>query len=600
MGLFSSSEHLNFGSLFKVAYHRHCSLLLSEAGSQQMLPGSKKADVNLIFQHPFLNLELLFDQVRKYGQPPSSEETQVLRCLVQECEEDIKALKSKSSDIISEISRLSRELSETGYRLSHRQKQVEFGQYLLQPQRNTAKLLPQDVLEEIFFAFCQSRLSPSAAFSKPQALRFAAVCHRWRGIALSTPRLWEHSYATSRHSSSLELAKARIEGCPSYVLRLYVQSKTQSLKDFLLFLQQSPAKLRRFELRVTMKCANEDIWDQVQKVDFGEVEEFVCQDNYTRIILPESAVQLKRLHLDNIPVSWKAAPPPSQLTILSITSGVHCSMLEHIFSHCLALQSILITITEHGPRSSSADDNVHFRTATLHQLETFCLINNFDQGELPSDLLHSFNFPRLSTFEYSSDKPSRVAIPWLTSLSFIHRIHRLSLSLHEDTTSLAPILRTTESLQEISILGDEPDLTTILGILSSLAQSSISPRLRGVQIVTHTRFENLTEHCSGFIEMVRALSNPDTGHRAALTHLRIGSWPKHGATTFLSRLQGGCRGVDVKIYDISSRWEFTFPEGFDMNVLPFGRVHERRALQADRSWKRLLGRVGIVESSQYI
>ncbi|TFK65735.1 hypothetical protein BDN72DRAFT_962293, partial [Pluteus cervinus] len=598
MGFFSYDENITSGPLFNGVYHRHCSPLLNEVGSQQMPRKAKSEDVNLLFQHPVLNLGLLFDQVRIYGQAPSSEETQLLESLVQESSDDIKALTANSSNIISEIGRLSRQLSETSYRLAHRQKQLEFGQYFLHSQRNTARLLPRDVLEEIFLACFRSTSSSASRYTKSytkfRALHFTAVCRRWQIIAFSMPKLWERNDVDARQESSLHLSKTRIERCyPSYYdLIIYADPMTQNLKDFLRFLTQpSTAKLRHLEIQ--FHVGNSDVretWGEVMRVDLGELVEFVYKNDHPEVIVPQSAVRLKRLQLHRVPVPWETASPPSQLTTLSLLLNIHWSMLEHILSHCLALQCIFISIAEKGTQysgnSSLADGEVASMT-TLHHLETFCFVNLCEQEDLPSDLLHNFHFPRLTTFEYYVYEPRRASIPWFTSLDFIHRIRRLTLSLSAgDPTSLdlGSMLNATEGLQEISILiRDLEELSRVLRFLKSLAQSTTtSPRLQGVQFVIQRTFEGLEEYSEGFIRMVRALSGPGIdGQRMPLTHLRIASTHNRSAADLLGVLLDGCRGtgVDAKVYDLSGEVWSNFTEGFDMYVPPFSQAFERGVLR---------------------
>ncbi|TFK61987.1 hypothetical protein BDN72DRAFT_849168 [Pluteus cervinus] len=595
MKLFLNDEDMSFGPLLSVPYHNQCSLALLEAEKQQMMPRKEgKTNWSQVVEHPSLDLPLLLDQMRVYGQSPSSIETSVIQDFLQECKDDVQVLKSKLSDTISIISRLSRELSETSYRLSCRLDQLRLSEYLLSPQGgNLSSLLPQDILEQIFLACRQSggmsnfKPSPNCA-----PLQLAAVCHRWRVIALSMPPLWANIWADSSTPSTFKLAELWIQRCSSHVLRIQVHPN-ENIHDFLVSLRNAASKPRQLDIAFHNNDEVHMVWSQMELLDFTELQELVLKYNHLPIELPESASQLKRLHLYTTPVSWGESPPPSQLTVLSVTSEVHWSMLEHILLHCPLLQGILICIAETGPRYSGGshpvDSGVISQITNLPELTAFSLVNECKNDHIPIDFLHKFTFPALRAFEYYVKYPERTAITWLISLEFIPQIRRMTLHITEFPTPILPlVLNAAARLEEIYIACDASlyVLHPILEVFSSVTQSTTTaPHLARVQLALAS--SHLKTYAPSFSNLITSMSSPASGRLVPVNHLGIGSWKGIGEPIeFRSRL-GDLGKIDLGIYDLSSRYSmYNVPLGFSMYVAPFSHSQERGVLQPDGSWKK--------------
>ncbi|TFK61979.1 hypothetical protein BDN72DRAFT_964837 [Pluteus cervinus] len=601
MKILSVNEGLRLGPLFSVIYPTQCSPLLVEAGTQQMQWDEEKNNSNEIFEHPTVDLELLFNALRRYGQLPSPVETQAIQGFVKECQDDVDILRSKISDSISTISRLSRELSETSCLFSRRLAQVKLGEYLLPSPGSSPNLLPQDVLEQIFLACLPDRELDTISSPNHPPLQLASVCHRWRIIALSLPKLWSHVFVDSSIPSSCNLAKAWIQRSTFNHLTIKLRSNGQNVQDFLAFLQSSGAKLRSLDVTFRVEDEAQDIWSQITQIDCTELSELVCKYKHPRIELPSSP-QLKYLYLYRVPTSWEGTTPPSQLTVLSATWPVHWSMLEHILSCCPALQCVLLSIAEFGPHysghSNLENDGVTSPpVSTLYHLKTFCLKNECKNDYVPTNLLHTFTFPALDTFEYYVKHPSRATIPWLTSLEFIQQIRRLSLHISEvRPTMLSPVLNAAASVEDLSITcRASHTLPPILELLSTVSQSlTVAPRLERLQFTFGVPFSDLEEHSPRFVELIKSMSTPVSGRPIPLRRLRIASWKglEGSAVQFRSML-GDCDAIDLEIYGLGSVM-FKYPFGFAMYVPPSNHVQELSVLQPDGSWKKHFGHLDIV------
>ncbi|TFK65749.1 hypothetical protein BDN72DRAFT_962305 [Pluteus cervinus] len=604
MKAFSSDDSLSFSSPFRVIYHDdHLPSLLefeAELKEIERKKGSEKP-----FEHPTIDLASLFDQVKIYGELQSSQDVTAVHNFVQECKDDIELLNSKLPGIMSTISQLCCELSDMSHRLARRQGEVKLGEYLVA--RNIARLLPQDLLEQIFLESLNSR--DFKRQSRNQApLQLASVCHRWRTIALSMPKLWEGISINKNNKASFSLAKSWIERCYVYrlTIRIDIQTLTPNLAKLLAFLEASPSRLHSLDIVTTPTGADEKIWSQFKQVDCTELEELVLRSSGTQysLELPPSATQLKRLHLTTTPRSWGNTPPPAQLTVLSITWNVRWSMLEHILTHCRALQSLLIAI---GPRehnyfgSPNLDEGrASSQPITHHCLRSLSLINSFDLENLPTqDPLQKPTFPNLSSFEfkhlYRTD-----SIRWLTSLNFIHQIRRLALNLPTLLGYLLyQVLTVTESLEEIS-LGDLDrfKLGDIVDTFVSLDDSpKMVPSLQGIQFTFQDSLFYLEPYAHFFSWLIQSASRPIV-NRKRLTHLNIGfmNGIDDSVEGFQSRL-GDYQGINVKIYGmVQGALLADIPSEFEAYVPPFSEVQEFEVLQPDGTWQKQYGPIfGIVE-----
>ncbi|TFK62428.1 hypothetical protein BDN72DRAFT_964572 [Pluteus cervinus] len=584
MKVFSNDENITYGPLFKVAYHTQCSPWLVEAQTQQVPLGKDENNSKQVIKHPSLDLMALFERVRNYGDLPSSPGVQAIEDLVQECKDDIRLLNSKLSDTISTISQLCRELSGASYRLTQLQDKLALGEYLLSGSRNTPTMLQQDSLEQIFLACLHSRDSYVTSPKRPP-LQLAAVCHRWRAIALSMPKLWEDNYVNAYGPSSCNLAKTWISRCPSYLLTFQTLDWTQEQEHLLTFLETSHSKPRLLDIPFHDDHAG-DVWPRLLRLDWTELQQLIFRG---RLEVPRSASQLKRVYVSAVPQSWEITPPPSQLTVLCITSAVHWSMLEHILAHCHALQCLLIPVEESGARYSNSPSQgsgvISSKKTTLKDLKSFCFVNEYEDENLPANLLHTFSFPALSAFEYHVKQAGRECISWLTSLELIHHIRRLTLELPEYLTTLPPLLAAASVLEEISISCGRSNFEPLTEVFSSLRESPTRALcLRGVQFVSTSLLCDL-EHESSFIELIRTVSS-----LAQITHLNIGSCYHHHnlpSEVFLAMLRGEER-IKLKFFQVGRRhvpWEF------ETYTPSHSELQERDILQLDGTWKTKFGPV---------
>ncbi|TFK61977.1 hypothetical protein BDN72DRAFT_903615 [Pluteus cervinus] len=598
------NEDLKYGPLFNVVYHTQCSSALVEATTHQMPKDEGKLDWNQMFQHSTIDLATLFNQVRECGELPSSKQAEVIQEFIQECNDDIKSLTSTLSDIISSISRLSRELSDTSIRLSQTQGQIALGEYLLSPDLGKCfvRSLPQDVLEQIFLACLDSRTSYTPSLVCPP-LQLSSVCHRWRTIALSMPKVWE-DVSVSTNPRLFSLAREWTSRCSSYNLSVKIQDSdtTESLLDFLVFLQTSPSKLRLLDFAFGSLGEANDIWSHLFQLDCSELREVVLRGQHPRIELPHSASQLKRLYVFSLPVSWEHTAPPPQLTVLTITRAVHWSILEHILLHCPALRCLVIAIAGHGIQrfgSSSQGEQTSVSQITTHShLESLCFINDCKEDNIPTNLLHNFVFPALNAFEYYLNPSGREPAPWLTSLNFMDKIHRLTLHISDfPQTLLMPVLTAAISLQEINICCNREHLEGLLSTLTSLQESrSVALDLRGIQLASGSPFSSLRDYTPSFIKFIQSISNPtESGRPQRLTHFGIGSWCDHDAGSSVGEFQSildNCEKINVKLYqDATGRLLYSIPRGFEMYDSPYYEGRGCDILQHDGTWKRQLGSV---------
>ncbi|TFK61980.1 hypothetical protein BDN72DRAFT_964838 [Pluteus cervinus] len=604
MKVLSNNEGLRLGPLFSLVYHTHCSPLLVEAGTQQVQWNESVNNSNEIFEHPSLNLASLFDQVRKCGQLPSSMEMQIVQDFVQECKDDIKVLQLKLSDTISNISQLSRTLSETSYHLSRRLDQVRLGEYLLPQQGLTSpSLLPQDVLEQIFLAClrCDASNSPQPSPNRPP-LQLAAVSHRWRMIALSLPPLWSQICVDPETPSSFNLAKAWMQRCTFYHLRIrHLSTSNRKLEDFLAWLQSSAAKIRLLDVNFRTHDLADDVWSRITQIDCTELSELVFTPRHPRIEVPHNAPRLKYLYFYEIPKSWKGnTRPPSQLVVLSITSPVHWNMLEHLLSCCPLLQSLLVSVAEFGSRyshhPSPAGHAIASSTTTLNHLKIFGLINDCKNQNIPANFLGTFTFPVLTTFEYYAKQPAHAAIPWLSALEFVHQVRRLSLHISDlQPEMISTILNAAVTVQDLRITCRPLNvLPPILKRFSSMIESStMVPRLEFVQFMFGVPFSEIEEHSSEFVELIKSMSISE--RVVPLRRLGIGSWKGRddSVVRFRSAL-GECANIDLVIFGLDSVM-FKCPYGFEMYVPPSHRLLERDILQPDGSWRKEFVQVDALE-----
>ncbi|TFK64388.1 hypothetical protein BDN72DRAFT_861399 [Pluteus cervinus] len=276
MKIFSNNEDLRFDPLLCVFYHNQCRPSIDEAQLQQRSWDEGKDCFSTVFE-----------------------------AFIQECKDDVHALSSKLASITSAIGELCRELSDTSHHLAQRQDHVNLGEYLLL--QNTSKMLPQDVLEEIFVA----SLDPM------DSNRYSSNC------------------------APLQLASAWIQRYPSYRLTFPIDfsARPKAVDAFLEFLKTSPSKPRLLDIDF-ISTGERKPWTQFKQFDCSELDELVLRGSHPRLELPQSASGLKHLYLGAIPYSWEKNPVPSQLTELSVTSAVHNTQLKRVLTTTTCLKHI--------------------------------------------------------------------------------------------------------------------------------------------------------------------------------------------------------------------------------------------------------------------
>ncbi|KZP19264.1 hypothetical protein FIBSPDRAFT_568009 [Athelia psychrophila] len=147
-------------------------------------------------------LDLVFDRGPVIPYPPPCDNLLLSQTIPSPLDQN--DVKHSISDIVGRLSRLekhteqldalARELEAAQRRCAEEHGILEEALLEYQSVVTPIRMIPDDVLSEIFVAQGADRL----AYSSKSPLVLAGVCRRWRSVCLSMPCLWTHFHATSR------------------------------------------------------------------------------------------------------------------------------------------------------------------------------------------------------------------------------------------------------------------------------------------------------------------------------------------------------------------------------------------------------------------
>ncbi|TFK70899.1 hypothetical protein BDN72DRAFT_838429 [Pluteus cervinus] len=378
------------------------------------------------FEHPTLDLHSIFLDFRSSG--VLTQDTTLIKNFLQECQNDIGCLDTKIKDTISTIARLSRDLTEASVRMTQRASQVRLCEHLLSPLEH----LPQDVLEQIFLFSLTSVTKDTEPHPNHAPLQLAAVCRRWRTIALSMPTLWNGLTVSS--VGGVELAKTWVGRCyrPSLTLHLKRSIPPSNLRELFAVLRGPSLGLRKIDVDVLRDVVKEFLLEY----DLPAIEELVLR-GYPDVLpsLPPST-SLRRLYMHKPPASWLHYPPPSQLTVLWLTSKIHWNTFVIFLTSCPNLESLYVCLNEEGLRLDPEPQDFESRDRTLPQLTYLGVFWDSDRAEEPpEDLLRWVAFPSLRIFEYYHSKKSNPGSGFFTCyIPFIDLHFSSTMRLHQITS----------------------------------------------------------------------------------------------------------------------------------------------------------------------
>ncbi|TFK62424.1 hypothetical protein BDN72DRAFT_964568 [Pluteus cervinus] len=603
MSVFSSQDSLKVDNLFDVAYHVDFISSIREAGKHQMSKEEVASNSQKVFEHPSINLSLLFDKLRHFGEPLSSSDRGSIQEFVQECKSDVDSLQTKISETISTIGQLCRSLSEESCRLAQRKDQARLGDYLLTASPAAIQSLPQEVLEEIFLT-CFYSTGSTKSHSGHAPLQVAAVCHQWRMIALGVPALWRYISMHTASARSFDRGRQWLQRCRLPFLSLDIHKQNQQFEELLVLLKQPSIRIRALEVVFASEDEALQSLPTILGCNSEELEELVVRDQYQLAELPVPS--LKRLYTHKVPVSWTTTPPPPQLTLLFVTMPVHWSLLEQILLQCPCLQRTMLSVGENGTQLSCGTEPNDIVSPSksgphvLADLVSFGFVNDCKEENLPSDLLRNFSFPVLRAFEYYVEHQDRESLTWLTSHDILPHIQRLTLQLpHLMPEMLTKFIESAYTLEELSISCKLKTFQDILqpltDIPSSYPQSITLPQLKALQFTSQTCFSEIQESAPQLRQLAQAWSTPVEGRPHRLTHLKILCWNStddHAADLRDAILQEGELDLQLEVVHFStSTWLSNVPIAFEMYQPPFSEIRTRKIFQADGNWKVRYGPV---------
>ncbi|TFK64481.1 hypothetical protein BDN72DRAFT_963198 [Pluteus cervinus] len=606
--------HLTFENLFETAYPQNYLPHLTD--SRNLLITQDEADqiTSSIFQHPALDLQSIFQDSRLSGLVPSKDDRTAIQTFLRECQDDIQLLDTKIKDAISTIAQLSRDLTQTSAQMVQKTSQVRLCEYLLSSHR----ILPQDVLEEVFLACLETNAGDPTPIPTCPPLQLAAVCHRWRTIALSMPTLWNGLHLTSASVSEVQLAKTWASRCylPSLTLEFDklgdIESESSAMLYGLLDTLQGASRSPR---DIDLIGLGGPLGSMVQKFilerDQPALEELVLRD-FDRALhsLPKASTSLRRIYTHKPPESWRTSPPPSQLTVLWLTSKIHCTTLVMFLANCPNLRSLYVDIREDGLRL--APEQLISRDIIVPGLTYLGLWDGYYDGEPPKDLLQGITFPSLRVVEYCVSKRSQDSTLWLGLIHALNSTHRLTLQFHDALPSLDSFTRMLEHAPNISELSISTNTRFMPDIIISLAsmrshlanQSTVSTLSCLRTLYLDVAFNPLTDWLSlqpQLTEFGRTWTSSQSSALGpnttpSLCELVI----QHRFSVYVNAkdrneawkcpevkqaLQSACPSLRVRIVCVENiSWLGDVPASFGMFPLPFNGVHVHGAMEDDDTW----------------
>ncbi|TFK64479.1 hypothetical protein BDN72DRAFT_846585 [Pluteus cervinus] len=449
---------LTHGKLFETAYPRKYLPHVTDAQKQSMSQNDVYKITSNVFEHPSLDLDSIFQYSRLTGLV-SIEDKVSIQLFLKECQDDIKLLDTKIRDNISTIARLSCDLAEASARMVQKVSQVRLCEYLLSSPQN----LPQDILEEIFLA-CLAAGEDLYPGQTCPSLQLSAVCHRWRTIALSMPTLWNGLHLSSPTVHQIKSAESWASRCylPTLTLEFdkanYSTRSSVRLREFLDTLRGPSRSLRKIDVIGLEGTLGEVIKEFLVEREQLALEELVHRDSSKGLpSLPKSLPNLRRIYAQTPPLDWHQFPPPSQLTVLWLTSKVQCTMLVNILVNCHDLESLYIRIGEDGLQYSL--ESLISKDITVPKLKYLGLWDEYRAEEPPVDLLRRITFPSLRVVEYSVSQRRQDSLLWLGFIHALHSVRRLTFQFHDllpPIDTFAHLLGHASSISELLISTTAP------------------------------------------------------------------------------------------------------------------------------------------------
>ncbi|TFK63800.1 hypothetical protein BDN72DRAFT_847265 [Pluteus cervinus] len=562
-----------------------------------------------VFKHPSLDLASLFERKRTFRSIPSQIEATMLQTCVEECTQDILALHTTISGLIVNIATLCRDLNQAMMRFGQKSGRRVLCQKILSP----VKYINHDVLEKIFLDSWKAKDSDWPSPLEPP-LQLASVCYRWRDISYSVPQLWSHIRvdSDSQHlCPSLELAtrwleRARSSTNISLVLNI---PKTISLDlppliDFLDALSASSIHIKR--LKFDVDDAAERHRDQVMalawKNRWTALEELQIRHEGPLDLIPMGGI--KRLYLVHIPESWLSTPPNyKDLTVLRLVVEIHWDVFEWILVNCTNLERVFVSISPVGAaltwEANSKFQKLSWQSGppdekmTLPHLVYLGISNDTrDYPNVPQRFLSHFVFPSLRIFEYYADVELVASLGWLTSLSFLSQLRRVTLQLLFDVPkeTLMQFFSSITSAEELSVhIRGYGDSTVSLSKAEVLSNPHLLPGLERLHLGHSEDIRNLHVLYKELVEAWIPLTASDgtpSGQRRRLSHVTFHHWkmdedegdePRSGARNIIKELIEerplGEPGHGLRfVRHIVSVWLYNVPMLFEMLPLSFDEV----------------------------
>ncbi|TFK64468.1 hypothetical protein BDN72DRAFT_881488 [Pluteus cervinus] len=593
---------LNFGNLFEVAYPQNHLPHVTDWQKIQMTQAEVDHVATNLFEHPTLDLRSIFQVFRLSGL--SSNDSSHIQSFLEECQNDIKALDTTIKDTISKIAQLSRDLTEASARMVQKVSQVGLCEYLL----SSPTHLPQDIIEQIFLA-CLTAGDDPAQDQQSVPLQLAAVCHRWRTIALSLPALWNGLSIDS--IGDIELAKIWARRCYLPSLTLDLDSidpdvtAPAKLKELFAVLQGHSVLLRKINIK--WGGALDGMTEKfIMEGNHPALEELVLRgEDWVLPSLPECSTSLRRIYSHLPPIAWHHSPPPSQLTVLWLTSTIHWNTLVVFLANCPNLESLYVHLDEEGlqldPEPLVSQDIV------LHQLSYFGLWDDCDETQPPDALLQGVTFPSLRIMEYCvCERLEGESTLWLGFIHALKPVRRLTLQFHEKLPSLDTFTRVLEhatSVTELSISTYADFMSDVLTWLASIIsrrmnESIVLPSLQTLYLDLSS--DDLTNWLSLQTKLIEfndawatSLSfgpkTPYSPPELVIQHKYTANdkeeaWRRRSCEV-KQMLQSACPNLCVRIVGVENiSWLGEEPEAFVMSPLPFNDMNVHEVLEDDGSW----------------
>ncbi|TFK70902.1 hypothetical protein BDN72DRAFT_838431 [Pluteus cervinus] len=549
-----------------------------------------------LFEHPSLDLRSIFQDFRLSSFRPV-EDIPSIQSFLDECQHDIDLLDTKIKDTISTIAHLSRELSEASARMVQKVSQVRLCEYLLStPQPGP---LPQDLLEQIFLACLATNDHPSPHPNRAP-LQVAAVCHRWRTIALSMPLLWNGLYINT--PDDVELAKAWVSRCyqPSLSLKPNENNRISSsdLEAVLEALQSQSLSPRRIEITGLGGKLGDTINKFILERDHPELEELVLRDLHTSLssVPRASSASLRRIYTHMPLESWRRSPPPSQLTVLWLTSKIHSNTLVIFLAYCPNLESVYVQLGGDGLR---LDPEPQVSTGlTARRLSYMGFLDSYDEGGPPEELLRGFTFPSLRVVECGHKR--KISTLWPEFTHSLKSIRRLTLQV----PSMVPFAHLPEhatSLKELTISTKFHFVADILTCLKSMVLPSLETLYLEIAFGELSRWLAFEPQLTELgLAWTTSKSEPSDLARRSLVELVVQHrYKDSGAQRSKERhqptptqapevkqmLQSAFPNLHIRIVSAPSTSRLGHsPLSFSMHPQPFNDVGIHDVLQDDGSW----------------